>query len=650
MENKANRIKELVKLLNSAREAYYVENTEIISNFEYDRLEKELEELEKETGIVLSSSPTRNVGGSLASDLPKLAHKSPMLSLAKTKEVAELVDFLKFEKAIISWKMDGLTVAVSYENGELTQAVTRGNGQVGELITENAKMFTNLPIKIPFEGEITLRGEAIITYSQFEKINAQIEDTALKYKNPRNLCSGSVRQLDSSITKKRGVEFHVFSIASVSGKDFQFHSEELEFARSLGFEVVDYKITDAVKVEEDIREFERKIAENDFPSDGLVIRLDDIKYGKTLGTTGKYPKDALAFKWRDEIAETVLKEVEWSASRTGLINPIAIFDAVELEGTTVSRASLHNISILRELKLGIGDRITVYKANMIIPQIAENLSCTDNLELPSICPSCKGKSKLKNENGVSVLICENPACPAKQIKAFTHFVSRNALNIEGISEAILEKMIDRGFISEFADIFKLREHKSEIIEMEGFGEKSFEKMINAVEAASKTTISRLILALGIPNIGEANAKNIAKHFKGDLACIMQAGEEEFSEIDGVGKIMAEGIYKFFRKSENIKMIEELLKVLEFEEVYQNTDAKFEGKTFVITGSLEKFENRAALKEVIELSGGKVSGSVSNNTDYLINNDAKSNSSKNKKAKEIGISIISEDEFLEMINS
>ncbi|MGP1569574.1 MAG: NAD-dependent DNA ligase LigA [Eubacteriales bacterium] len=645
MDKEIQRIKELVNILNEASLAYYGKNEEIISNFEYDKLEDELAQLEKRTGIILSASPTQKVGGTLARELPRFAHESPMLSLAKTKQIAELADFLKSAVAVLSWKLDGLTVVLTYEDGKLAQAVTRGNGQIGELVTDNAMMFANLPLRIPFVGKLVVRGEAIITYSQFEKINAQIEDVVSKYKNPRNLCSGSVRQLDSSITKKRGVKFYAFSLSKIQDMNFNLRSEELEFLKSLGFEVVEYKLTDAKNIEFDVSEFEKRISKNDFPTDGLVLRLNDIKYGESLGTTDKYPKDSIAFKWKDEIATTVLKQIQWSASRTGLLNPIAVFEPVELEGTTVSRASVHNVSIVRELKLGIGDSICVYKANMIIPQIAENITKSNTLQLPEFCPVCGKKVELKKERDVSVLLCKNMECPAKQIKSFTHFVSRNAMNVDGLSEASLEKFVDNGYIREFADIFKIERYKNEIIAMEGFGEKSFVKLLNSTKKASKTSLSRLLYSLGIQGIGVSNAKSIAKYFDYDIEKVRNADFSEFCAIDGVGDVLAQSLVSFFKDAEKNRKLNNLLEVLEIEKKEKISEETLRGKTFVITGSLEQYSNREELKTIIEELGGKVAGSVSKNTTCLVNNDLQSASSKNKKAKELGVPIISEQDFI-----
>ncbi len=651
MVEKRRRINELIELLNEASKAYYQESREIMSNFEYDKLYDELEALEKETGIVMAQSPTRNVGYEVLSELPKEAHPSPMLSLDKTKEVGALQEWLGSQKGVLSWKIDGLTVVLTYKDGELFKAVTRGNGEIGEVITANAKVFRNLPMVIPFKGELVLRGEACIRYSDFEKINETIEDADSKYKNPRNLCSGSVRQLNTEITAQRSVNFYAFTLVSAEGMDWQLRSQQMKWLAQQGFEVVESKPVDASDVAEAVEWFAEHIEENDVPSDGLVLILDDIAYGASLGTTSKFPRDAIAFKWMDEIKETVLKEIEWSASRTGLINPVAIFEPVELEGTTVSRASVHNVSIVKELELGIGDTVQVYKANMIIPQIAENLTRSSALEIPDTCPVCGKEAIIKNETGVEVLFCVNPDCPAKQIKSLTHFVSRNAMNIDGLSEATLEKFVAMGFVKEAADLFELKKYEAEITGMEGFGKKSFDNLMAALEAASHTTPARFLYSLGVPNIGVANARIIAKHFRNKWSDIAGATEEQLTQIEGVGDIMATEYTKYFADDINQQKVGRLLEHVQLDESFEEQQqAAFAGKTFVITGSLNHYENRDALKAEIESGGGKVSGSVSKKTDYLINNDIESGSSKNKKAKELGIPIITEDMYIEMFKS
>lgn len=649
--NQTERMKELVELLNKAGKAYYQEDREIISNYEYDKLYDELEALEKETGITLAGSPTVSVGYEAVNALPKETHETPMLSLDKTKEIEVLKNFVGNQKTVLSWKMDGLTIVLTYQDGKLKKAVTRGNGIVGEVITNNAKVFKNVPLQIAYQGELILRGEAIISYSDFEKINEQIEDVEAKYKNPRNLCSGSVRQLNNEITAKRNVYFYAFSLVRAEGVDFNnSRACQFEWLKTQGFDIVEYRMVDSENLEETIQYFSDKISTNDFPSDGLVALYDDIAYGDSLGSTAKFPRNAFAFKWKDEIRETTLKEIEWSPSRTGLINPVAIFEPVELEGTTVSRASVHNISILKELELGIGDRIEVYKANMIIPQIAENLTRSRNLTIPEFCPVCKEKTKIQKSNDVEVLICTNPECQAKKIKSFTLFVSRDAMNIDGLSEATLEKFILNGFIKEFGDIYELEHYKDAIIEMDGFGEKSYENLIDNIKKSSHTTLPRLVYALGIANIGVANAKVLCKEFDYDLQKLMQADEETISQIEGIGSVIAKSVTDYFKNEENQRKLEHLLTHLTFEEMKIETGNPLSGKQFVITGSVNQFENRSAMKEFIEKRGGKVTGSVSKKTDYLINNDTESSSSKNKKAKELGIPILSEEDFLKLAES
>lgn len=643
------RMKELIDILNKAASVYYQGKDEIMSNFEYDRMYDELSALEKESGLVLAGSPTQKVGYEVLSELPKQTHPSPMLSLDKTKQVDELSSWLGGKEGLLSWKMDGLTVVLTYENGELLNAVTRGNGVVGEVITNNAKVFKNLPVNIPFKGRMVLRGEAIITYSEFKKINALLSEEE-QYKNPRNLCSGSVRQLNNEITAKRNVELYAFTLVEAEGVDFKnSQRNKMEFMKEQGFQTVEYKVVTAKNIYETVEWFSEKVKTNDFPSDGLVLLYDDISYGESLGSTAKFPRNAIAFKWADETAKTKLTEVEWSASRTGLINPVAIFEPVELEGTTVSRASVHNISIVKELKLGIGDTIEVYKANMIIPQIAQNLTKSGSLEIPDKCPVCGEKTSIHKENDVEVLFCENPDCLAKKIKSISLFVSRDAMNIDGMSEATIEKFISKGFLHELADLFKLNRYKDEIISMDGFGEKSYEKLVKAAETAKITTTAKFIYSLGIANIGLSNAKMVCKAFSNDLEKIRHASIDELVEIDGVGEIIAESFVKFFANENNNHMVDDLLDIVTLEDEENDNANDMDGMNFVITGSVNHFSNRSEVKELIEGRGGKVTGSVTSKTKYLINNDSTSNSSKNKKAKELGVQIITEDEFIDMFS-
>ncbi|MCR4807331.1 MAG: NAD-dependent DNA ligase LigA [Lachnospiraceae bacterium] len=654
--NDIDRMKELIEILTKASRAYYAEDKEIMSNFEYDKLYDELSALEDKTGTVLAGSPTTKIGYEAVDELPKEAHESPMLSLDKTKDREALRDWLKDKEGLLSWKLDGLTIVLSYREGKLFKAVTRGNGEIGEVITPNALTFVNLPHVIPYKGELILRGEAVISYSDFEKINETIEDVDAKYKNPRNLCSGSVRQLNNEVTAARNVRLYAFTLVKADGVDFNnSRKAQMEFLKSQGFEVVEYHMVNMSDILDRIQYFADAVSSNDIPSDGLVLTYDDIEYGRSLGRTAKFPRDAIAFKWQDEIKETKLLEIEWSPSRTGLINPVAIFEPVELEGTTVQRASVHNVSIVKELKLGIGDKITVYKANMIIPQIAENLTASGCFEgtgksvIPDHCPACGGNTEIRKINDTEALYCINPECPAKKIKSFTLFVSRDAMNIDGLSEASLEKFIGEGYIHEFADIFRLSRYKDELCKLDGFGEKSYNNLVSAIDAARTVQLPRLIYSLGILNVGLSNAKIICREFDHDVDRVRHATFEELSGIDKVGEVIARSFVSYFEDEKHNREFDELLKELTIEAPkLDSSNEAINGKTFVITGSLEHYENRNALKDLIESKGGKVSGSVSAKTDYLINNDFASNSSKNKKAKELNIPIITEEDFMKFL--
>lgn len=645
--DKLERIKELVELLNKAGKSYYSEGQEIMSNYEYDALYDELKKLEEETGCVLSNSPTVNVGYEVLSELPKERHDSPMLSLDKTKDREALRDWLGEQKGVLSWKLDGLTIVLTYEDGKLSKAVTRGNGEIGEIITNNARVFKNVPVTIPYKGKLVLRGEAIITYSDFNRINEEIPEMDAKYKNPRNLCSGSVRQLNNKITKERNVNFFAFALVSADNVDFKNSmAYQFEWLKKQGFEVVEYKMVDRDNIIDTIAWFEKTIVNNDFPSDGLVIIYDDIAYGESLGRTAKFPRNAMAFKWTDETADTVLRQIEWSASRTGLINPVAIFDPVELEGTKVSRASVHNISIMEGLKLGIGDNIRVFKANMIIPQIAANLTESGNISVPEVCPVCGQPTRISEVNDVKTLYCDNPECQAKHVKSFALLVSRDALNIDGLSEATLEKFIQKGFIKDKTDIFHLDKFKDEIVAMEGFGEKSYANLIEAVEKAKDTDLVRVLYGLGIDNIGLSTAKLIVKKLKGDPQAVLSVTAQELTDINGIGEVIAEAFVRYFadekKKEEYIRLLGEV-RLKEIEESQETEELA--GKTFVITGNVTHFANRKELKELIERMGGKVTGSVTGNTSYLINNDSMSQSTKNKTAAKLGVPVITEEEFI-----
>lgn len=655
MEQKIARMKELSAILNEAARAYYQESRELMSNYEYDRLYDELQGLEQETGIVVAGSPTAFVGYEVLSDLPKERHERPMLSLDKTKETAQLKTWLGSQKGLLSWKLDGLTIVLTYVDGRLEKAVTRGNGEIGEVVTANARTFVNLPQKIPFPGTLVVRGEALITYDDFQKMNAAIEDEGARYKNPRNLCAGSVRQLNSAVTAERNVRIYIFGLIQAEGVEFQnSRFQQFQWLKSQGFDVVDMKpvcqeegmIEGCMGIDEAVKAFSEEVMDSKLPSDGLVLLYDDIAYGDSLGRTAKFPRNAIAFKWKDETAQTTLRYIHWSPSRTGLINPVAVFDPVELEGTTVSRASVHNLSIMEGLALGEGDQITVYKANMIIPQIGDNLTKSGNIEIPAVCPVCGGATEISQVNDVKSLYCTNPECQAKKIKSFELFVSRDAMNMEGMSSATLEKFIDAGFVHTFGDLFHLDRYREEIIALEGFQEKSYENIIASAEKARETTLPRFLYSLGIPGIGPANAKVLCQAFSYDLEKLIQAEEEELTGVDGIGPVLAKSFFAYFRDNARLDMVRSLLEEVHIaEEARLDETSPFAGKTFVVTGSVEHFPNRNALKAYLEEKGGKVTGSVSSKTDYLINNDVTSNSSKNKKARELGIPILSEEELL-----
>lgn len=647
MDQRQTEMRELVEKLNAASEAYYAKDEEMMSNLEYDRLYERLEQLEAETGIVLANSPTIHVGYEAVEELPKEAHERPMLSLGKTKERAELKAFLKGNPAILSWKLDGLTIVLQYRDGKLAKAVTRGNGEIGEVVTNNARTFRNIPLHIAYQGELVLRGEAVITYPDFERINSELGEAEAKYKNPRNLCSGSVRQLNNEITAKRSVRFYAFSLVRADGVDFgNSREKQLLFLKEQGFDIVGYKRVTEETILDAVAWFEKEIRTYEVPSDGLVLSYDDLTYSRSLGSTAKFPRDSIAFKWADELAETTLKEVEWSASRTGLINPVAVFEPVELEGTTVSRASVHNVSIVRTLRLGVGDRITVYKANMIIPQINENLTGSGTIQPPEHCPVCGGDTRIERANEVEMLYCTNPKCEAKKIKGFALMVSRDALNIDGLSEATLEKFIAAGFLHRYGDIFHLDRYHDSIVEMEGFGEKSYRNLMDSIEKASNTTLPRLIYSLGIANIGLSNAKMLCRFFDDDLEEMLAADRERLSEIDGIGEVIADAFVSHFRDEDNRAELESLLKEVHITVEKVEEEQNLKGMTFVVTGSLETFESRSDFKEAVERRGGKVTGSVTKKTDALVTNDTQSGSSKNKKAQELGVAILSEAQFVE----
>lgn len=651
--NKMERMKELVELLSKAAYAYEQEDREIMSNLEYDALYDELKQLEEATGTILAGSVTQKVGYEIASSLPKVTHPKRMLSLDKTKEVERLKSFLGNQEGLLSWKLDGLTIVCTYEEGKLVSAVTRGNGQVGEEVTNNARTFKNLPLTIDTKERLVLRGEAIITYDDFNQINESLGEGEEKYKNPRNLCSGSVRQLNPAITAKRNVRLYAFTLVE-GGPNFENKSEQMDWLREKGFKVVEYKKVTAENIEESVAYFAEQISKQEFASDGLVLTYNNRPYSASLGETAKFPKDSIAFKWKDELVETTLLNIEWNTSRTGLINPVAIFEPVEIEGTTVERASVHNLSILEELELGIGDKITVYKANMIIPQISENLTRSNHIDIPEHCPVCGAQTEIKKEKETKTLICPNSNCKAQRLRAFVHFTTRDAMNIEGLSEATIEKFLEKDYLEDFTSLYHLEQYEAEIIEMEGFGKRSYTKLINSIEKSKDIALANFIYALGIAQVGLGTAKLICKHFENNLEAMMNAKITELTAIDGVGPVIAEEFAAYFALEANRNMVKTLanqeLRIKVEQMLPVSSDSQIAGKTFVITGDVHHFKNRKELQAKIEELGGKVTGSVSKNTDYLINNDSESSSSKNKKAKELGIPILTEEAFLVLIEA
>ena len=647
MDDKIKRMKELIKILNHASELYYKKNTSIMTDYEYDKLYDELVELEEETGMVLSNSPSINVEPEVSDSLEHVEHPAPMLSLSKTKKVSELEDFLGDKEGLLSWKLDGLTIVLTYQDGKLISGVTRGNGVIGEVVTENVKKFKNVPLSIPYKGRLVLRGEAVIKYSDFKKMNEELGDGSSQYKNPRNLCSGSVRQLDSKVTARRNVNLVVFALIEADRYSSNYKSEEFDWLESLGFEVVEHFKVTRDTLENRVLDFKKRVVNYDIPSDGLVLTYDDIEYGNSLGTTAKFPRHSIAFKWQDETAETVLRSVDWSVSRTGLINPVAVFDPVELEGTVVSRASLHNVSILKGLKLGIGDTILVYKANMIIPQVAENVTGSDSLVIPDRCPVCHGIAEMKVSNDVTYLYCMNEYCVRKVMKKMSLFVSRNAMNIDGISDMILNKLIDENIIDKCSDLYHISDYKDKIISFDGFGEKSYNNLIESIEKSRNVRLANFIYALGIPDIGYSRAKLICNSFGNDLEKLKHLSYEELSNIDGIGDVIASEWIDTFSDNKFLEELSRLESEVHFIKENDNNKLSLKDMVFVITGSVNHFNNRDEMIEYIEKYGGKVVKAISSNVTYLINNDITSTSSKNIKAKELGIEIISEDMLIDM---
>lgn len=667
MLKKVERIKELNQQLNQYRDSYYNNSVSEISDYEYDKLFDELKRLEEETNIVMANSPTHTVGYEVKSKLEKVKHSHPMLSLDKTKSVDELKKFAGSQDCLLTCKMDGLTVLLTYENGKLIQAETRGNGEIGEDITHNAKVFENIPLYIDYLGYLEVEGEAIITYSDFEKINSRLPEDE-KYKNPRNLATGSVRQLDNSIAAKRYVKFIVWKVQKIEDEIENNNSflHRLLFAKQLGFDVVPLltysnNTSDKEDCEEMIENLRKYAANKGFPIDGLVMTYNDILYGESLGVTDHHPKHSLAFKFYDDIYPTKLLDVEFTMGKTGILTPTAIFEPVEIDGTIVERASLHNLSIMNNLGITHkGQVVNVYKANAVIPQIdsveEDNVEVTDNnIIIPAEnCPICGADTKIVKDNNSEILVCSNPDCKGKFLGKLSHFVSKNAINIDGLSEQTLQKFIELGWVSNFQDIYRLINHNKDMAVLDGFGKRSTNKLITAIENSRKTTLDRFIYALSIPLIGRSTSKDIAKYCNNDINVFMKVMIENkahdfINSIDGFGDVMYKSLYDWW--NEYCLSFFELSKEFYFETTNENNNSSVDllGKVFVITGGLNHYKNRDELIRTIEQLGGKVSGTVSKKTSYLINNDTKSKSGKNKKAIDLGIQIISEDEFINMIS-
>lgn len=645
------RMKELIKQLNAAAEAYYNSEQEIISNKEYDALYEELQTLEAKLGA-LPESPTQRVGEKATGSRPKVSHEHPALSLDKTKEINILQKWLGYDKeGILSWKMDGLTIVITFMGGHMIQAVTRGDGFIGEDITDNAASFFGIPAEIPFMGKVIIRAEAVITYDEFIRINEELPADAEPYKNPRNLTSGTVRLLNG--IRDRIVESHAFELVEMEGGKPQYIKEQFELLQAWGFKVVDHILVSGENLENQVYNLEKSIEQNPFPSDGLVLTYNDSVYGESLGVTGKFPRNAIAFKWEDETYNTILKEIEWSASRTGLLTPVAVYDPVEVDGSTISRASLFNVSYLQNLQLGIGDHILVYKANKIIPQLSDNLTKSNTAIIPTHCPICGGETSMltRESDGrkVHTLVCTNSKCPAKHLGRFSRFVCRDAMNIIGVSEKTLKRMIDMGYLHDLTDIYRLENYRAEIEAMEGFGKKSADKLFASIIASKVVEPWRFLYALDIPNVGRDASKKILRICGGSIEGFVkriQSGED-FLDAEDVGDVTNQLILEWKKDEEKVKEMLELMELMQFTRSKGAADV-LKGKTVVITGKLKTFKNRDELIAFVEDNGGKVAGSVSANTSYLINNDVNSASSKNIKAKSLGVPIISELEFKDIV--
>lgn len=649
-------IKSLVRQLTAACEAYYKNDNPIMTDKQFDDLFDELEKLENETGFVMCGSPTQKVQGYVINELKKVKHTKPMLSANKTKEISEIERFIGNQLCILSWKLDGLTIVLRYKDNKFTQAITRGNGEIGEDVTHTMSMCSNIPMTIPYTGDLEVRGECVISWEEFNKINETLND---QYKHPRNLAAGTVRQLDSNISRSRKLTFKAFELVQdelyersktnlLLRDQLMDIKESFDYLEECGFEVVEHELVTNNNISDVIERFDPE--KYQYPVDGLVVMYNSYEYGKQQGKTSHHPLNMLALKWEDQLYETTLEDVLWNTSKTGLINPVAIFSPVDLDGAITTRATLHNVSYIEDLELGIGDSIQIYRSNMVIPKVHESLTRSNNLDIPSKCPCCGGDVEIHNENGSKTLHCMNQQCSAKLLSQFVYFVSRECMNIDGLSEATLDRFIQAGWLIQLKDIYHLYEHKKEMIHMDGFGKRRVEKLLDAIEKSRNSKLSNFITALSIPLIGKSTAKDMAKVCHNHINEFFLNIESKFdwSNVDGIGDTTNDSINDYFDK--NLEAVKDLIKEINFSssENDNHSSKDLSGLTFVITGKVEKYKNRNVMKEEIESKGGKVSGSVSSKTNYLVNNDMSSNSSKNKKAKELMIPIITEDELIKLI--
>lgn len=649
MNNIAARVREL----NRASEAYYNTEQPIMSDAEFDNKLEELRQWEEETGIILANSPTHNVGYSVADELKEVEHNHPMLSLDKTKSVDELIEFIGNKNCFLSVKADGLTTSLHYINGKLIGAETRGDGVRGTECLQNVLTMKNVPKEIPYKEELIIDGETIIGWDTFREINDNLPEDK-KYKHPRNLVSGSLQLLDSKEAASRNMRFIAWRV--IKGFEHKTPSEDLFKAKDIGFEIIPILKSPRINKKEELTILLNHIRESadshNIPYDGAVMAVDDYKIAESMGRTDKFFRHSLAYKYEDELFETVLTDIEWNTSKTGLINPVAIFQSVDLNGAITTRATLHNITYIKDMMLGIGDRIRVYRSNMVIPKVHDSIDKSGNFSIPDKCPICGHPTRIIKENDSEVLMCENPDCNGKLLGKLVHATSRNALDIENLSETTIEKFINLGWLNSIQDIYHLSDHENEMKTLDGFGKKSVEKLLSSVEKSRKTSLERFIYSLSIPLIGKSASKDISKICKDsfdDLVDLMKSSPEKLLSIDGFGTTMMNSVAKWWY--ENSLWVYELSKEFAFEKsqpVSNEASSTLEGKTFVVTGSVHHYKNREELQKDIISHGGNVASSVSAKTSYLINNDVNSTSSKNQKAKSLNIPIISEKDFLQMI--